>query len=208
MSNSYSEWHIEQDIIRRGIANERVLSALRAAPRSLFVLPGDVDHAYDDKPLPIGYGQTISQPYIVALMTELLHIIPQYRILEIGTGSGYQAAILSQLCEEVYSIEVIPALYNQAVGRFITLGYANIQCKLGDGYYGWSEHVPFNEIIVTCAPNKIPEPLIQQLAMNGRMIIPVGPERGVQELVLVERGKAGLTQKQIIPVAFVPLIRI
>lgn len=208
MSNSNSERHIQQDIVGRGITNEKVLAAFRVVPRALFVLPQDIDHAYDDKPLPIEYGQTISQPYIVALMTELLQIMPEHRILEIGTGSGFQAAILSRLCAEVYSIEVIPVLFKQAVSRFKTLGYTNVQFKLGDGYHGWSEYAPYNGIIVTCAPDKIPEPLIQQLAPDGRMVIPVGPERGIQELVLVERGDAGVSQQRIIPVAFVPLIRI
>ncbi|MHB1357473.1 MAG: protein-L-isoaspartate(D-aspartate) O-methyltransferase [Anaerolineae bacterium] len=207
MSNSNSERHIHQDIIGRGITDQRVLSALRTVPRELFVLPQDVDHAYDDKPLSIGYGQTISQPYIVALMTGLLHIMPDNRILEIGTGSGYQAAILSRLCAEVYSIEVMPALYNQAVGRLNKLLYQNLHLRLGDGYHGWSEYAPFNGIIVTCAPDKIPDPLLEQLTPDGRMIIPVGPVGGVQELILVERGTAGYTHKRVIPVSFVPLIR-
>lgn len=208
MSNSNLERHIQQDIVGRGITNERVLAAFRMVSRALFVLPEDIDHAYDDKPLPIGYGQTISQPYIVALMTDLMQIMPDDRILEIGTGSGFQTAILSHLCAGVYSVEVIPALYQQAVSRFKTLGYTNIKLKLGDGYHGWSEYAPYNGIIVTCAPDKIPDPLIQQLAPAGRMIIPVGPEGGIQELVLVERGDAGFSQQRIIPVAFVPLTRI
>lgn len=208
MSNSNLERHIQQDIVGRGITNDRVLAAFRMVSRALFVLPEDIDHAYDDKPLPIGYEQTISQPYIVALMTDLMQIMPDDRILEIGTGSGFQTAILSHLCAGVYSVEVIPALYQQAVSRFKTLGYTNIKLKLGDGYHGWSEYAPYNGIIVTCAPDKIPDPLIQQLAPAGRMIIPVGPEGGIQELVLVERGDAGFSQQRIIPVAFVPLTRI
>jgi protein-L-isoaspartate(D-aspartate) O-methyltransferase len=206
MSNRNTERHILQDLVGRGINNEKVLDAFRVVPRGVFVLPQDVDHSYDDKPLSIGYGQTISQPYIVALMTEELGTNPEQRILEVGTGSGYQAAILSQLCAEVYSIEVIPALFDQAVSRLRTLGYANVHLKLGDGYYGWVEHTPFDGIIVTCAPEQIPEPLLQQLAPHGRMIIPIGPDRGVQELVLVERGQSGFIQTRIIPVAFVPLI--
>jgi protein-L-isoaspartate(D-aspartate) O-methyltransferase len=206
MSNSYSERHIQQDLVGRGITEEKVLAAFRAVPRELFVLPQDKVRAYDDIPLPIGFGQTISQPYIVALMTDLLQIMPEHCILEIGTGSGYQAAILSQLCSEVYSIEVIPTLLEQASSRFKLLGYGNIHLKLGDGYYGWEEFAPYNGITVTCAPDNIPAPLIQQLLPGGKMIIPVGPPGGIQELVLIERGTVGLSQKRIIPVAFVPLI--
>jgi protein-L-isoaspartate(D-aspartate) O-methyltransferase len=208
MSNSNLERHIQQDIVARGITDERVLEAFRTVPRSYFVRPEDTDQAFEDKPLSIGYGQTISQPYIVAMMTEVLHLKPEHRVLEIGTGSGYQAAILAQLCEVVYSIEVVPALYNQAMIRFKALGYRNVQLKLGDGYHGWSEFAPYDGIIVTCAPEKVPEPLLQQLAPHGKMVIPVGPERGVQELVLIERGETGLVQTRLLPVAFVPLVRI
>ncbi|MHB9031664.1 MAG: protein-L-isoaspartate(D-aspartate) O-methyltransferase [Anaerolineae bacterium] len=207
MSDSNKERHIRNDLQHRGISEAQVLEAFRRVPREKFVLEADIDQAYDDRPLPIGYGQTISQPYIVALMSEQLHLHPESKVLEIGTGSGYQTAILAQLCRQVYSIEVVEELYQQAKRRLAALGYGNIHLKYGDGYDGWAENAPYDGIIVTCAPDHIPPPLLQQLTQGGRMIIPVGTDRGIQELVLVERNCGTYQQHAILPVAFVPLVR-
>ncbi len=159
-----------------------------------------------DRPLPIGEGQTISQPYIVALMTELLELHPTDKVLEIGTGSGYQAAILAEICDSVFTIEIIPRLAQRAKGLLENLGYDNIRCQTGDGYRGWPEHAPFDAIIVTCAPTQIPKPLEAQLIEGGRMIIPVG-QPSAQELVLLLKQNGKLIRKSVIPVRFVPMLK-
>jgi protein-L-isoaspartate(D-aspartate) O-methyltransferase len=196
---------VEDQIRARGVKDRRVLEAMRKVERHLFV-PSHLRHlAYEDFPLPIGEGQTISQPYIVALMTELLALKGTERILEIGTGSGYQAAILAELVKEVYTIEILEPLAKQSERLFRELNYRNIKVKLGDGFLGWSEFSPFDGIIVTCAPDKIPSPLLEQLAEGGRLVIPVGALR--QELKLVRKVKGKIQEEDIIPVRFVPMLR-
>lgn len=195
-----------ETIKARGITDERVLEAMRTVPRHLFVSEQQRDHAYGDYPLPIGFGQTISQPYIVALMTELLELAPGDTVLEVGTGSGYQAAILASIPQiEVYSVEIIPELAQSAQERLQELGY-QVHCKQGDGYYGWEEHAPFDAIIVTAAPNHVPPPLVDQLAEGGRMVIPVGPPGGYQTLWKFVKEPGGeLKAYNMGGVAFVPL---
>ncbi len=184
----------------------RVMQAMAEVPRHEFVPPSEKRFAYTNRPLPIGYGQTISQPYIVAVMTDLLKTTPQSRVLEIGTGSGYQAAILAEMVEQVYSIEIIRPLGEQAGERLGRLGYNNIRIRIGDGYYGWEEHAPFDAIVVTAAASHIPPPLIKQLRSGGRMVIPVGSRFMTQELLLVEKtAENKFTTRQILPVRFVPL---
>lgn len=197
---------VETQIKARGIKDERVLKAMLKVKRHLFVPQNLRDSAYGDFPLPIGEGQTISQPYIVALMTEILDLKPEDKVLEIGTGSGYQAAILAEIAKEVYTIEILPKLAERAEKLLKDLGYKNIKVKCGDGYLGWEEFSPFDKIIVTCAPDHIPQPLIDQLKDGGRMVIPVGG-RFYQELVLVEKREGKIERKGIIPVLFVPMIR-
>jgi len=195
---------VETQIVPRGVRDPRVLDAMRKVPRHLFVEPGERAHAYEDHPLPIGGSQTISQPYIVALMTELLGLPPRARVLEIGTGSGYQSAVLSQIASEVFSMEILPDLAQAASTKLKDLGYVNVTVRAGDGYRGWPEHAPFDGIIVTAAPEKIPEPLVDQLAVGGRMVIPVGGF--FQELKVFTREKDGrVSEKDIIPVRFVPM---
>jgi protein-L-isoaspartate(D-aspartate) O-methyltransferase len=194
---------VKEQIIKRGIKNKRVIKAMRKVQRHQFV-PKEYEHlAYSDQPLPIGYEQTISQPYIVALMTELLNLGDNERVLEIGTGSGYQAAILAELTKEVYTIEILEPLATSAKTRLKRLGYENVTVKYGDGYKGWSEHAPFDGIIVTCASEHIPEPLMEQLKIGGRMVIPVG--KYLQELVLITKTEDGIKRKSVAPVAFVPM---
>ena len=183
-----------------------VLDALLKTPRHLFVKENLQQKAYLNRPLPIGYGQTISQPYIVALMTELIDPEAGYKVLEIGTGSGYQAAVLAAIVDQVYSIEIIEELGQQAARRFRDLGYSNIISRIGDGYYGWEEQAPFDAIVVTAAASHIPPPLVQQLKPGGRMIIPVGSQFMTQFLVLVEKDSEGqIVAEQLLPVNFVPL---
>ena len=197
---------VNEQIIARGVRTESVIKAMQKVERHLFVPEQYRNFAYSDRPLPIGEGQTISQPYIVALMTELLDLKKSDKVLEIGTGSGYQAAILAEICDSVYTIEIIPSLGKQAQALLRELGYHNIHCKIGDGYLGWPEHAPYDGIIVTCAPSKIPQPLKEQLAEGGRMVIPVGATY-TQELVLVTKTKGKLIQKSVTPVRFVPMLR-
>jgi protein-L-isoaspartate(D-aspartate) O-methyltransferase len=193
---------------RDPVKDPSVLDAMRSVPRHLFVPSPEVSLAYGDFPLPIGYGQTISQPYIVALMTEMLELKPEHKVLEIGTGSGYQAAILSSLVKEVYTIEIIKPLALQAEERLKKLHYLNVQVKLGDGYYGWEKHAPFDRIIVTCATTFVPPPLLKQLKPGGKMCIPVGGLYTVQYLTMVEKSKEGsITMRKTLPVRFVPLAR-
>lgn len=186
--------------------DEKVVKAMLAIPRHKFVRRGDEKYAYENRPLRIGYGQTISQPYIVALMTDLLQLKADDKVLEIGTGSGYQAAILSPLVKSVYTIEIIEPLGKQARLRFAQLGYNNITSKVADGYYGWEKAAPFDAIIVTAAASHVPPPLIQQLKPGGRMIIPVGSQFLTQQLMLIEKNSDGsVRSRQILPVSFVPL---
>jgi protein-L-isoaspartate(D-aspartate) O-methyltransferase len=195
-----------ETIQRRGIADERVLQAMRSVPRHLFVPAEQRDHAYGDYPLPIGFGQTISQPYIVALMTEMLELQPGDRVLEVGTGSGYQAAILASIPDiEVYSIEIVPELAQRAQEMLERLGY-EVHTEQADGYYGWPEVAPFDAIIVTAAPDHVPPPLLEQMADGGRMVIPVGPPGGYQTLWKFVRDEQGQLQAfNMGGVAFVPL---
>jgi protein-L-isoaspartate(D-aspartate) O-methyltransferase len=186
--------------------DEPVMAAMAKVPRHQFVPPGLIASAYENRPLPIGEGQTISQPYIVAVMTDLLRLRPSSVVLEIGTGSGYQAAVLAELVKQVYSIEIIEKLHASATRRLQRLKYANIVTRLADGYYGWQEHAPFDAIIVTAAANQIPPPLVRQLKPGGRMVIPVGGAFMTQYLMLVEKHKDGtLSTRQLLPVRFVPL---
>ncbi len=197
---------VDRQIERRGIENPRVLQALRDVKRHLFVEPEDVTSAYEDHPLPIGHGQTISQPYIVALMTEVIDPQPADRVLEIGTGSGYQAAVLSRLVEHVFTIEIVEALGEAAQARLKNLGYHNVSVKVGDGYKGWPEHAPFDKIVVTAAPPEVPQALVDQLAPGGCMVVPVGST--FQELLLVEKSKGGEISKRVITgVRFVPMVK-
>ncbi|MDI6640953.1 MAG: protein-L-isoaspartate(D-aspartate) O-methyltransferase [Elusimicrobiota bacterium] len=194
---------VEKQMKARGIKDKLLLKALLKVERHKFVPENVRKLAYEDYPLPIGEGQTISQPYIVAFMTEQLSLRGSEKVLEIGTGSGYQAAILAELCREVYSIEIIPELALKAEKLLKEIGYKNIKIKIGDGYLGWEEHSPFDAIIVTCAPEHIPQPLIDQLAEGGRMIIPVG--KYFQELVLIKKLKGKIIKKRVLPVRFVPM---
>lgn len=194
---------VADQIVMRGVKYELVLSAMRKVPRQEFVPEKMKKYAYEDTPLEIGEDQTISQPYIVALMTELLGLKGGEKVLEIGTGSGYQAAILAEIVKEVYTIEIIKSLADSAEERLKRLGYKNITVKWGDGYQGWKEHAPFDGIIVTAAPDHIPQPLIDQLKIGGRLVIPVGS--GIQELKLITKTEKGIIEKNIIPVRFVPM---
>jgi len=196
---------VRAQIEARGIKDKRVLEAMLKVERHRFVPLVLQDLAYEDEPLPIGEGQTISQPYIVALMTELLQLKGNEKVLEIGTGSGYQAAILGELAREVYTIEILPTLAEQAEELLSDLGYENIKVKCGDGYLGWPEFSPFDAIIVTCAPEEVPQSLVEQLAEGGRMVIPVGET--YQELKLLVKLKGKIEEKNIIPVRFVPMVR-
>lgn len=187
------------------ISDERVMAAMRAVPRREFV-PEEYGHlAGAERPLSIGHGQTISQPTMVRVMTELLQLRVDDRVLEVGTGSGYQAAILSLLVREVYSVEIIPALCAQAQERLSRLGYANVRVRCGDGYYGWPEYAPYRAIIVTSAPDHVPAPLVAQLADGGRMVVPVGPANRPQVLYLVQRSGEEVSYRRLMDVAFVPL---
>jgi len=196
---------VEKQIEGRGIGNQKVLGSLLKIERHRFVPPHLKTVAYEDRPLPIGYGQTISQPYIVAFMTELLELKEQDSVLEIGTGSGYQTAVLAEIAEKVYSIEVIPELSERAKNLIEGLGYRNVYIKIGDGWRGWKEYAPFSAIIVTCAPTKIPPLLIEQLSDGGKMVVPIGS--GFQKLKLVEKVKGEIKIKNAGDVSFVPMIK-
>jgi len=186
--------------------DDAVLGAMRTVPRHAFVPEDEQDRAYDNRPLPIGYGQTISQPYIVALMTDLLDVGPGDTVLEVGTGSGYQAAVLSGLVARISTIEIVPQLGERARDVLARLGYDNVEVRIGDGYYGWEARAPFDGIIVTAAASHVPPPLVRQLRPGGRMLIPVGSHFLVQELLMVEKNADGeVSTRQILPVAFVPL---
>jgi protein-L-isoaspartate(D-aspartate) O-methyltransferase len=199
---------IREGIIGWGITDEAVIEALRRVPRHQFVSQEHLAQAYNNHPLPIGYGQTISQPFIVALMTEAVDVGPGDRVLEIGAGSGYQAAVLAELVDEVYTIEIIGPLADLSESRMRQLGYDNVTVKHADGYYGWEEYAPFDAIVVTAAPDHIPQPLVQQLKIGGRMVIPVGPVGGYQTLWLVTRvSEEEVRTEDLGGVRFVPLTR-
>jgi len=194
---------VKEQIESRGVKDKKVLDAMKKVPRHLFVPERYREWSYEDRPLPIGEEQTISQPYIVAFMTESLKLKGNERVLEIGTGSGYQAAILREIVPEVYTIEIIESLAKRAELTLKELGYKDIHIRVGDGYKGWKEEAPFDAIIVTAAPNHIPQPLIDQLKIGGRLVIPVGDF--MQELVLVTRTKKGIKKENLLPVMFVPM---
>lgn len=199
---------VETQIVSRGITDRATLEAMRKVPRHLFVPSAFIADAYTDGPMLIGYGQTISQPFIVAYMTELSHPERGKTALEIGTGSGYQAAVLAEIVDTVYTIEIVPELALEASARLARLGYKNIVPKYGDGYKGWPEHAPFDIILVTAATDHIPQPLIEQLAEGGRLVMPVGNPAGVQELILLTKRKGKITETRLVPVRFVPLKRL
>jgi protein-L-isoaspartate(D-aspartate) O-methyltransferase len=194
---------VREQIESRGVRDPLVLEAMRKVPRHRFVPEGLLGLAYDDGPLPIGEGQTISQPYIVALMTELLHVRPEGKVLEIGTGSGYQAAVLAEMGLEVYTIEIVATLAESARRKLEAMGYRTIRFRVGDGYRGWAEAAPFDGIIVTAAPDHVPEPLVEQLEVGGRMVIPVGSFN--QDLKVITRTPGGAREEESIPVRFVPM---
>jgi len=195
---------VEQQIRSRGVTSPRVLAAMEQVPRHLFVPDGERGQAYEDHPLPIGGGQTISQPYIVALMTALLGLPPQSRVLEIGTGSGYQAAVLSRVADRVYSVEILPELGARARETLARLGYENVQVRIADGYRGWPEAAPFDGILLTAAPHAVPPPLIAQLKPGGRMVLPIG---GFDQdlIVLTKQPDGSVKEEKVIPVRFVPM---
>lgn len=194
---------VDRQIRARGVNSARVLAAMRRVPRHVFV-PADLEHmAYADTPLPIGHEQTISQPYIVAYMTESLRLPPDAKVLDIGTGSGYQAAVLAEVARTVYSIEIVPELAASATERLRSLGYTNIRIRHGDGYQGWPEHAPFDGIIVAAAPNHIPPALVEQLAIGARLVIPVGDRS--QTMTIVTKTETGSTVEATFPVRFVPM---
>jgi protein-L-isoaspartate(D-aspartate) O-methyltransferase len=197
-----------EQIQERGVRSPEVLRAMRGTPRHLFVPEPMRPQAYQDTPLPIGFGQTISQPYIVAVMTELLAPAKMQKVLEIGTGSGYQAAVLSPLVGRLFSIEIVPELAKQSAGLLKTLGYANVTVRQGDGYLGWPTEAPFDRIILTAAPPEIPKALLDQLKPGGKLVAPVGASALDQELVVIDKGPDGkLRQRSVFPVRFVPMVR-
>jgi protein-L-isoaspartate(D-aspartate) O-methyltransferase len=199
---------VEDQIERRGVKDEGVLKAVRKVEREKFVPNKYLDLAYSDRPLPIGHKQTISQPYIVAYMTEQLQVEKSHKVLEIGTGSGYQAAVLAELANHIFTIEIIPELAESSEKVLIELGYENITVRTGDGYMGWPEEAPFDRIIVTAAPGEIPGKLVEQLAPNGRMILPVGRSNFAQHLYLVRKDKAeNIIEEKILAVRFVPMVK-
>jgi len=196
---------VKEQLRARGIRDRAVLAAMTRVPRHLFVPPQHQHLAYADRPLPIGFDQTISQPYIVGYMTEAADISPGERVLEIGTGSGYQAAVLAELAREVYTVEIVPELAARARTQLRALGYTNLHVRTGDGYVGWKEHAPFHAIVVTAAPDHVPPALVEQLAVGGRMVIPVGT--GEQEMRVLRKTARGVVEQTTIPVQFVPLVR-
>jgi protein-L-isoaspartate(D-aspartate) O-methyltransferase len=194
---------VDTQVERRGVRDARVLAAMRRVPRHEFVPAGLRDAAYDDRPLPIGFDQTISQPYIVALMSAALGLEGQEKVLEIGTGSGYQAAVLAELARSVHTIEIVPALAERARADLQRLGYENVFVRAGDGYRGWPSEAPFDAIIVTASPERVPEPLLQQLQVGGRMVLPVGSDQ--QLLLCITRGERGFESDTLAAVRFVPM---
>jgi protein-L-isoaspartate(D-aspartate) O-methyltransferase len=196
---------VDDQLRANGIRDTSVLAAMERVPRHRFVLAEHQHLAYGDHPLPIGFDQTISQPYIVAYMTEVVDLSPEEKVLEIGTGSGYQAAVLAELVREVYTIEIVPELAARARRVLEELGYSNVRARAGDGYAGWPEHAPFDAIVVTAAPDHVPPALVEQLALNGRMVIPVG--KGNQQMRVITKTARGIVEERTLPVSFVPLVR-
>ena len=194
---------VERQLRDRGIADEAVLAAIAAVPRHRFVPAELAPDAYDDRPLPIGYSQTISQPYVVAFMTEAAALRPESRVLEIGTGSGYQAAVLAEIANRVYTIEIVPELAERSGALLADLGYDNIEARDGDGYRGWPDEAPFDAIVVTAAPNHVPPTLVEQLAVGARLVIPVG--NFFQDILIVTKTETGTTTESVLPVRFVPM---
>ena len=205
-----ADWHamrqqmVSEQIRARDVRSAAVLQAMARVPRHLFVPAEMRPHAYEDRPLPIGQGQTISQPYIVGYMTEMLQLEPAHKVLEIGTGSGYQAAVLADIARQVYSIEIVPELAEGARGALSATGYRNVEVRTGNGYLGWPDRAPFDRIIVTAAPPEIPKALVDQLAVGGVMVVPVGI--GYQEIVIITKTGQGVTEKRTIEVRFVPMV--
>ena len=197
---------VNDQIVKRGIRNPLTIKAMEKVPRHLFVPSEYVNRAYEDNPLPIGYDQTISQPFIVAYMTEIAKPAKWKKVLEIGTGSGYQAAVLAEIVDTVYTIEIIPELAKQATARLLKMGYKNIFTKQGDGYKGWKEHAPYDIIMVTAADDHIPPPLIDQLAENGRLVMPIGSPSSAQQLVLATKKNGKIEKRKLAMVRFVPLL--
>ena len=202
---AHRERMVSQQIEARGVTDERVLAALRKVPRHEFVPEEFRGQSYADRPLPIGLGQTISQPYIVGLMTELLDLAPGEKVLEVGTGSGYQAAVLAELTDRVYTMEIIPELGSAAAERLLRLGYGSVGAEIGDGYFGWGDHAPFDAIIVTAASDHVPPPLLEQLANGGRLVVPVGPVGAFQTLWLITKTDEDFHFRNMGGVRFVPL---
>ena len=199
---------VREQIEARGVRHPEVLRVLRQVPRHLFVPPDLAAMAYRDHPLPIGAGQTISQPYIVAYMTELLDPQPHHRVLEVGTGSGYQAAVLAKLARTVYSIEIVRPLADRAAARLPSLGYRNVRVRCGDGYAGWPDEAPFDRIILTAAPLEVPPALLEQLKPGGRLVAPVGPSPLAQHLLVIDKSARGdISTRTVLPVVFVPMVR-
>jgi protein-L-isoaspartate(D-aspartate) O-methyltransferase len=198
---------VDRQIRSRGVKDPRVLDAMRKVPRERFVPPDLLALAYDDGPLPIGFSQTISQPYIVAYMSEALGVSRDHKVLEIGTGSGYQAAVLGELARTVYTIEIVPELARRATSTLKLLGYANVHVRAGDGFAGWPDQAPFDRIMVTAAPSEIPQPLLDQLGPRGRLVIPVGEQGRTQWMTIVEKTPEGVVERRTIPVQFVPFVR-
>lgn len=198
---------VSYSIEKRGVKDKTVLKSMNTVKRHLFVPEANVSNAYVDRPLSIGYGQTISQPYIVAYMTEVINPKPGDKVLEIGTGSGYQAAVLAEIVKEVYTIEIIPELGNAAAARLKKLGYNNVNVRISDGYYGWTEHAPYDAIMVTAAAEFIPPPLIEQLKDGGKIVIPIGSPFMNQTLMLIEKKGKKITTRSLLPVVFVPFTR-
>jgi protein-L-isoaspartate(D-aspartate) O-methyltransferase len=207
LNDSLRKMMVEQQIQARGITDEATLKALAAVERHRFVDGRISDRAYEDRPLPIGHGQTISQPYIVAFMTEIVRPKPEHRVLEIGAGSGYQAAVLAEIVDKVYTVEIVRPLAESAGKLMKELGYDNVEVRFGDGYYGWPDEAPFDSIVVTAAAEYIPPPLIEQLKEGGRMIIPVGSPLRTQQLMLVEKKDGAVQTRSLMPVRFVPFTR-
>jgi protein-L-isoaspartate(D-aspartate) O-methyltransferase len=213
VSQSAGDWEarrhrmIESQLQARGIADPRVLDAMRKVPRHLFVPEEYRWRAYDDSPLPIGHEQTISQPYIVGYMSEALEVRPTDRVLEIGTGSGYQAAILAELAAQVYTIEIVPELAQRASAALASAGYRNVDVRHGNGYLGWPEAAPFDRIIVTAAPDKVPQALVDQLAVGGIMVVPVGGVYDDQVMTIIRKTETGVITRETLPVRFVPMIK-
>jgi protein-L-isoaspartate(D-aspartate) O-methyltransferase len=205
--NAYADARarLVESLRRQGIRDVRVLEAIGRVPRHLFVPEAQRAHAYENRPLPIGYEQTISQPYVVAVMTELVEVRPPCKVLEIGTGSGYQAAVLAELGCDVFSIEILEPLASQARERLAALGYARVRVRAGDGYLGWPEEAPFDAIVITAAPPDLPEPLLPQLRVGGRLVAPIGETSGAQELVVVTRTESDFERRSVLPVRFVPM---